>query len=181
MTVRINKCISISSADGIMKVFLPQTPVIEYEGEKQSCEEVDSQPDFNPNTSSSSSPSTSTTKGRQKENQMPNTVDDGNAKLVILSLDFGIKKLIKLLIFVFFLFSSIFQITAHEYNRLLQAEIQLNKYKGLCEKKAKEIKNLQDLVARLKRKELKRNAETENENEESIMADVAQVNKKILV
>ena len=65
-----------------------------------------------------------------------------------------------------------------EYNRFLQLEVQLQKYKGLCEKKAKEIKHLQDQVARLKRKEMKRSA-VEPELDDST-TDV-KVNKKILV
>lgn len=67
-----------------------------------------------------------------------------------------------------------------EYNRLLQAEVQLNKYKGLCERKAKEIKNLQDQVARLKRKELKRAGDL-NEVDETMVTDMAKVNRNILV
>lgn len=57
-------------------------------------------------------------------------------------------------------------------------EVQLQKYKGLCDKKAKEIKHLQDQVARLKRKEMKRSA-VEHEPDDST-AD-AKVNKKILI
>ncbi|XP_055306538.1 uncharacterized protein LOC129570841, partial [Sitodiplosis mosellana] len=73
--------------------------------------------------------STTTTNNPEVQEQKENTIPNGDKK---------------------------FEISALEYNRYLQLEIQLQKYKGLCEKKAKEIKHLQDQVARLKRKELKR-------------------------
>ena len=75
-----------------------------------------------------------------------------------------------------------FTITAEEYNRLLQSEIQLNKYKGLCVKKAKEIKHLQDQVYRLKRKELKgSNGLGGDEDEDISLLPDTNVNKKILL
>lgn len=71
------------------------------------------------------------------------------------------------------------QITASEYNRFLQLEVLLNKYKGLCEKKGKQIKQLQDQVARYKRKGLKRSGD-EHESADSIIADGTDV-KKIII
>lgn len=73
----------------------------------------------------------------------------------------------------------IFEVTATEYNRFLQLEIQLNKYKGLWEKKSKELKRLQDQLAYYKRKDFKRHGEIP-ESDESIKADTPIVNKKIV-
>lgn len=79
-----------------------------------------------------------------------------------------------------FLVSRTFEIPASEYNQFLQLEIQLNKYKGLCEKKAKEIKNLQDQVARYKRRELKRSDDV-HEHDDTVLAPEPKVTKKIFV
>lgn len=60
-------------------------------------------------------------------------------------------------------------------------EVQLNKYKVLCETKAKEIKKLRDQMARLKRKELKRSGDTDDVLTTADEPMTANVNKKFLV
>lgn len=62
----------------------------------------------------------------------------------------------------------------------MQLEVQLQKYKKLCEKKAKEVKHLQDQVSRLKRKEFKRSGVELEPDDSSMAADVTKVKKKIL-
>lgn len=84
----------IFSADGLIKVFMPEVAVTEKEEENQSCvtsgvhiepdtEEpiFDSNTTITPNTPNTSSSSTSTSKAneRQKENEIP-FLDDGNSK-----------------------------------------------------------------------------------------------------
>lgn len=69
-----------------------------------------------------------------------------------------------------------FEIDAVTYNRYLQQEMQLNKYKLICEKKAKEIKRLQDQVAYYKRQ-----ANIPKTDIVPINEDTEHVNKKILI
>lgn len=46
-------------------------------------------------------------------------------------------------------------ITSDEYSRLLQNEVKLIKFETLCQKKAVEVKRLQDQVAHYKRQAMK--------------------------
>lgn len=79
----------------------------------------------------------------------------------------------KVILFIIFHCSIHFRsvtISAAEYNRLLQNEIQLQKYKQLCEKKAKEMQRIQDKLFYYKNQALKRtqrNHETEPSMPES--------------
>lgn len=75
-----------------------------------------------------------------------------------------------------FVVTRMYEITLTEYNRYLQMEVQLIKYKVLCERKAKEIKSLQDQVARYKRKEMKRTSELP-QPEDSTTSNVPNVNR----
>lgn len=68
-----------------------------------------------------------------------------------------------------------------DYNRFLQLEAQLTKYKFLCAEKLNEIKRLKDQIARYKRKESKL-SDVEPEQENSMMfADETNVKRKILI
>lgn len=50
------------------------------------------------------------------------------------------------------------------------------KYKVLCDRKGNEIKNLQDQVARYKRKEMKRRSDL-HDPDDSMMSNVTNVNR----
>lgn len=66
-------------------------------------------------------------------------------------------------------------ITREEYARLLRIEVQLMKYKELCEKKTKQLKELQSQVAHYKKQAAKRrkpNEPVQNNSNNSSYVDI---------
>lgn len=55
-------------------------------------------------------------------------------------------------------------ITSEEYNRLLQNEVQLQKYKMLCQKKTLELKRVHDQLSQYKRQALKRSGQVDEQD-----------------
>lgn len=75
----------------------------------------------------------------------------------------------------------IFTISSSEYNRYLQLEAQLDKYKSICAQKSKEIKRLQDQVSHFKRKENKLSENDATSKVSGVLADELKVKRKLLI
>lgn len=79
-------------------------------------------------------------------------------------ISFAVFNFTQILTTFFSLLSSSITISTDEYKRLQQNEVQLQKYKVLCEKKAKELKRVNTQLSYYRKQANKRSGQMDNED-----------------